>query len=347
MNINIPISDGQVLADLLSLPGPSGHEGPVRNFIAEVTAGLGEQAVDALGNFTVSLGTEGPRVLFVAHMDEIGLQVTHIEDDGFLRFAKIGTIDDRVILGTPVVVHASRGPLNGVTTVPPSSAPSSARSWRELAIDIGVRSRPAAEALGVEVGIPVTFRRQLALLNRRYLSGWALDDRWGCFVVVKVLQHAARRLPRARFTFAWSVQEEVGLRGAWALAAQHRFDVIFPVDGFATSAAPGHRRFLAYAELGAGPVLRLVDHGAIASRKLADWVQDIARRRQIPLQRGVSGGETDGKPLQARGGHMLPLSIPMRYAHSAAQMLHLDDLEHLIALSCAVVDQIDEFDPGP
>lgn len=345
--MSIPISDGQLLSDLLSVPGPSGYEGPVRDLITRAVGDVGQQAIDAIGNFTVSIGGEGPRVLFVAHMDEIGLQTTHVDDDGFLRFIKVGTIDDRVILGTPVVVHTSLGPVNGVTTVPPASAPLSARTWRELAIDIGVRSREAAEALGMAAGVPVTFRRQFSLLNRRYFSGWALDDRWGCFALMKLLQHALQRTPKVRLTFAWSVQEEVGLRGAQVLASQHRYDVVFAVDGIVTSAAPGHRRFLAYAELGAGPVLRLVDHGAIASRKLASWVEDVARRRQLPLHVGCSGGETDGKPLQISGGHMLPLTIPMRYAHSAAQMLHLDDLEHLIALGCAVIDEIGSFDVGP
>lgn len=91
-------------------------------------------------------------------------------------------------------------------------------------------------------------------------------------------------------------------------------------------------------------MLRLVDHGAIASRKLASWVEEVARRRKLPIQVGCSGGETDGKPLQISGGHMVPLSVPMRYAHSAAQMLHLDDLEHLIVLACALIDEIETFD---
>lgn len=206
--MNIPTHDGQLLWDLLALPGPSGYEAPVRDFIARTVAGLGRQATDALGNFTVSIGEEGPRVLFVAHMDEIGLQTTNVDEDGFLRFAKIGTIDDRVILGSPVIVHAASGAVNGVVTVPPAAAESASRTWQSLAIDVGVRRREAVRALGIEATTPVTFRRQYSLLNKRYLSGWALDDRWGCFAVVKLLQHATQRVPGARLTFAWTVQEE-------------------------------------------------------------------------------------------------------------------------------------------
>jgi putative aminopeptidase FrvX len=344
--MTIPIADGHLLADLLALPGPSGYETPVRDFIVRCVEGLGTAHVDPIGNLTVSLGADGPHVLFAAHMDEVGLQVTHVEENGLLRFTKIGTIDDRVILGTPVVVHTAHGSVHGVTTVPPASAPPGARTWQALAIDIGVRSRAAAETLGIVPGLPVTFRRQPVLLNRRYLSGWALDDRWGCFAMIKLLRHAAHGIPKGRLTFAWTVQEEVGLRGAQALAARHRFDVVFVIDGFVTSAAPGHRRFLAYAELGRGPVLRLVDHGAIASRRLAAWVEELAGRHGIPVQAGCTGGETDGKPLQMTGAHMLPLGLAMRYAHSAVQMLHLDDLEHLIALGQAILDELDGVPVG-
>lgn len=339
--MHLPIDDGDQFYHLLSLPGPSGHEGAVRQAIMREIQPLGTPRVDALGNLTLTLGGDGPAVLFVAHMDEVGLLVTRVEDNGFLRFSKVGTIDDRALPGRPVDIHTPSGAVPAVITMPPPGAAS--WTWADLALDVGAADGTVAAARGIRGMEPVTFHRQWSLMNGRYLSGWALDDRYGCFALIRLLRHAARAPRRARLTFAWSVQEEIGLRGARALAVSGSYDVVIPVDVFATSAAPGHPRFLAYAELGAGPVLRVVDHGGIASPVLVAWLEAVAGDAGIPLQMGATGGETDGVPLQLTGAHMVPLTVAARYLHTAVQTVHLDDVAALIRLGCVVVDRCDHL----
>jgi putative aminopeptidase FrvX len=329
------------LADLLALPGISGNEDAVRAYVLERIRTMGEPTVDAMGNVTLTFGNGGPRILIVAHMDEIGLVVSGIDPDGLVRFEKVGTIDDRLLAGRHVTVHAESGPLPGVVgAVPPHHGGSAGSSPSTLAIDLGVNSADEVRALGVRVLNQVTFAKVPRVMNGTRLNCRAIDDRLGCALVLWACRYAAQRRVEATLTFAWSVQEEVGLRGAQALARGPRaFDVVIPVDACASTDGPNHPRRLGYLPLGSGPVLRMVDHGSMASHELAGWLTDLAERHGIPLQRGVTGGETDGVPLQVTGAHMVPLTIAMRYVHSLAETCDLRDVENARRLLEHIVDE--------
>jgi len=326
---------------LLALPGVSGYEDAVRDHLLARVGDLGPTSVDALGNMRLELGTTGPRILLVAHMDELGLVVSGIDADGAVRFEKVGTIDDRLRAGQRVVVHTAQGTLVGVVgATPPHHGGSSGATPDSLAIDVGASDAAGARALGVAVLDPVTFVKTPRIMAGTRLNCRAIDDRVGCALVLWAAEHAASSHLRARMTFAWSVQEEVGLRGAHALASTGEvYDVIIPIDACASSDGPNHERRLAYFPLGAGPVLRMIDHGALASRPLAAWLRDLAGRQGLPLQQGVTGGETDGVPLQLTGAHMVPLTIAMRYVHSLAETCDLRDIAVARRLLEAVVDE--------
>lgn len=331
----------QELAELLALPGVSGYEDPVRAHLLERVRAFGEPVTDAMGNLRVTLGDHGPRVLIVAHMDEIGLVVSGIDEDGAVRFEKVGTIDDRLLSGRHVTLHTRAGALAGVVgAVPPHHGGSVGASPATLAIDVGASSAAEAGAFGVRVLDPVTFDKFPRVMNGTRLNCRAIDDRVGCALVLWACRYAAGRPLGARITFAWSVQEEVGLRGAQGLAlGGDRFDVIVPVDACASTDGPNHPRRLACFPLGSGPVLRMIDHGSFASRELAAWLRALAERHGLPLQAGVTGGETDGVPLQVTGAHMVPLTIPMRYVHSLAETCDLRDVDHARRLLERLIDE--------
>lgn len=316
------------LLELLAIPGVAGYEDRVRSYLEERVARHGTPSVDAMGNLSVTIGEGRPRLLIVAHMDEIGLTVSGIDEDGLVHFEKLGTIDDRILSGSHVVIHGANGPVPGVVgAVPPHHGGSQGSSAADLAIDLGAASASEVRGFGVEVLNQVTFHKEARILNGNRLNCRGIDDRVGCALVLWALEHAAAKLTDAAVTFAWSVQEEVGLRGAHAMKDQRiAYDAVIPVDACATSNAPAHSRRIANFPLGAGPVLRMIDHGSIASPVLGAWLEQLAERAGIPLQKGVTGGETDGVPLQLSGAHMVPLTVPMRYVHSLAETADLRDI---------------------
>jgi putative aminopeptidase FrvX len=329
------------LIDLLALPGVSGFEGPVREFLTARVRAFATPHVDAMGNLRVTLGDGPRRLLIVAHMDEIGFVVSGIDDDGLVRFQKVGTIDDRLLAGRHVEIHTESGPLAAVIgAVPPHHGGSSGASPDTLAIDVGATSAAQARGYGVDILQSVTFVKRPRIVGGTRLNCRAIDDRLGCALVLWACEHAAGRHLDATITFAWSVQEEVGLRGAQGLARSgERWDVIIPVDACASTDGPNHPRRLAHLPLGRGPVLRMVDHGSMGSLVLASWLRDLARRHDVPLQSGVTGGETDGVPLQVTGAHMVPLTIAMRYVHSLAETADLRDVAAAKRLLELVVDE--------
>jgi putative aminopeptidase FrvX len=341
MKASPPLALDPEIATLLGLPGISGFEDAVRAYVLEQVRDHAEPTVDAMGNVTVTFGRGGPRILIVAHMDEIGLVVSGIDAGGLVRFEKVGTIDDRLLAGRHVTVHGDRGPVSGVVgAVPPHHGGSAGSSPDTLAIDLGVRSAAEVRALGVRVLNQVTFVKLPRIMNGTRLNCRSIDDRLGCALVLWACRYAASRRVDATLTFAWSVQEEVGLRGAQALArGPLDFDVVIPVDACASTDGPNHPRRLGYLPLGSGPVLRMVDHGSMGSHELAAWLTGLAERHDIPLQRGVTGGETDGVPLQVTGAHMVPLTIAMRYVHSLAETCDLRDVENARRLLERIVDE--------
>ena len=325
---------------LLRIPGVSGYEGPVREHLRARVRDLGPLREDAMGNLTLTLGDRGPHLLIVGHMDEIGLVVSAIDDDGLVRFEKVGTIDDRLLAGHHVEVHTRAGTLMGVIgATPPHLGGSAGSSPATLAIDLGTEDAAATRELGVAPLDPVTFVKEPRVLAGTRLNCRAIDDRVGCALVLWAARYAATRPLAARITFAWSVQEEVGLRGAQALAhAAGGYDFVLPLDACASTDGPNHPKRLANFPLGRGPVLRMIDHGSIASFPFARWLDARAREAGVTLQRGVTGGETDGVPLQTIGAHMVPLTIPMRYVHSLAETCDLRDVEAARLVLERVVD---------
>ena len=326
------------LREITQIPGISGYEEKVREKIGEWLEPYADYTVDTIGNLIVELGEGELKAIFMAHMDEIGLLITGIRPDGKLTFRKIGGIDDRLLYGRHLDVITGSGKLDGVIGALPVHLNLERKfdpvPWNRLVIDIGAESREEAEALGVKVLDYAVFKKHFAILNDRYVSTRSLDDRFGVVTLVEAIKDLVDHDLDGKWVFAFTVQEEIGLKGAKFLAERYSPKYAFAIDSFACcSNLTGDVR------LGGGAVIRAVDNSAIYTRRLARKVAEVASRNEIPLQVGVTGGGTDASVFQHKS-EVLALSVPIKYLHSEVETLHLGDLEALIKLIEAIAFEL-------
>jgi len=250
-----------------------------------------------------------------------------------------------MLAARPIEIHTSKGIVRGAVgfNAPHLSIgrdPKEILTWDKLTIDIGTRSRRETEALGVRFLDPVIIKKEYFSVNKKMVCSRALDNRVGVTALLKIFDNIRKSKFRGRVSLIWSVQEEIGLRGATVIANTMKFDYVIALDTYSTSDSPGLEKFYQPVFLGKGPVLRLVDVRMIASPKFRKLIDRVAKTGKIPLQYGVTGGSTDGAAMQTSGALTMPMGIPMRYTHSATEMVHLDDLEVLIKLLTATVKEI-------
>lgn len=326
----------ELLKQLSEVFGPSGYEAEVRQMLRDTVADLAaETRVDALGNLIVraKAGTEGgKRVMLAAHMDEIGLVISHIDEKGFLRFGPVGGIYALRMISQRVRFASG---LIGVVGIEPIESPKEAK-LPKMYIDIGVQNRKEAEKL-VQVGDVVCMDRQLAVSNGRAI-GKAMDDRVGCLILVEVLR-ALHNSPHEVYA-VFTTQEEVGLRGATTSAYGIEPDMAIAVDVTGTGDTPEARPMAV--ELGKGPAIKVMDGGMLAHAGVKDLMLQVAENHQIPCQREVLlGGTTDARAIQtSRSG--VPagcLSVPTRYVHSVSEMVDLEDIDNSIRLLVALLEE--------
>ncbi len=328
-----------LLQKLSDARGVSGNEEAVRQVILEaVQDHIDSYRVDALGNLICFKQAVEPRaafprrVMIAAHMDEIGLIVTNINSDGTLRFAKVGGIDDRVLLSKQVLVGEAAVP--GVIGFPPIHLiPREERTkvtdFDKLIIDIGATSKEAAGKL-VNCGDYVSFRSRFRVLSEdglRTVVGKAFDDRAGCAVLAGLL--------RDRYAFdlyaVFTAQEEVGLRGAQVAAYAVNPDVGFALEGTICDDLPKDRDESPVTELGKGPAITLMDRSFVADQRLVRLLLRAAEQEGIPHQfkRAVAGGTDSGAiHLTREGVPSVTVAVPSRYIHAPISMLSLCDLEN-------------------
>jgi endoglucanase len=341
-----------LLRELCNALAVSGDEGAVRKIVlAAIRDHADEVKVDALGNVIAvkksraspersrrGNGRRAPRVLVAAHMDEVGFMITGHETDGSLRFEPVGSVDEQALLGKPVIVGPAR--LPGVIGAAPvhllkAEQRNSAPKVAQMRIDLGVDTAEAAQRW-VRVGERAGFATEFAVVGPS-LRGKALDDRLGCAILIEIL-----RAP-AGYDFelhaAFTVQEEVGLRGA--RVAGYAVD---PACAFVLDCAPardlphhsGERENTEYnTRLGLGPAIYLSDRGAIYNERLVRYLQQTAEAAGIPHQfRQPGGGGTDAGAihLAREGVPTVSVSVPGRYLHSPAALARTDDWRNTVRL---------------
>lgn len=309
--------------------GPSGHEQAIRDLIREEIKGfVDEVRVDALGNLIARKkgtgATPRKKIMLAAHMDEIGIIVTHVDEKGFLRFAPIGGV-------YPINLHGSRCRFaNGVTGVfgrETKDGSATEIKLDKLFIDVGATS---ADDAPVGVGDAAGFWRDFTDLGERIVSK-AMDDRIGCVVLIETLKELKKSPHDVYFVF--TVQEEVGLRGAITSAFGVQPDVAIAIDVTGTGDTPESNRMAV--SLGKGPAIKVKDAGMLAHPAVKNLLVDTAKESKIPFQLEVlTGGTTDAMAMQTtrEGVPAGCISIPTRYIHSPSEMIDFGDLQNAVKL---------------
>lgn len=334
-----------MLKQLSEAVGVSGDEGAVRVIIKEAIADhVDEMWVDNLGNLlAIKRGTGAVelRVLLDAHMDEVGMMITGIESDGTLRFKPVGGLDDRVMLGKTVVVGPKQ--LPGVIGGKPIHLLESGEHdlvvrVKEMRIDIGAANKDAATGK-VKIGDRATFATEFVDLGPT-MMGKAFDDRVGCAVIIDLLQGDP-------FPFdllvAFTVQEEVGVRGASVAAYRLEPDIAFALEGTLCDDLPKEDDVSPVTELGKGPALSVMDRRTIADPRLVSFLASTAEKHGIPFQfRQVTGGGTDAGAihLSRSGVPSAGISLPCRYIHAPAAICSKVDFENTIRLMRAALNDL-------
>jgi len=317
------------LQALVEVYGVSGREDPVRRAIERLLPEWAQRKtrVDPAGNLIVELGTR-PETVFIAHMDELGFEIKTVESDGRLLAETRGGGTAEFFEWRPGMVHTRSRSLPAILL--------GGGSYR-LQVDMGASSAAEVAALGVQAGDTITVRKKLRHLLGGRVNARSIDDRIGCAVLVDVLRTLKPEEIRRPVWFVFSVEEEVGLRGAEFLAASVSPRQVFPIDTFTSSDSPLENPRMAGARLGEGFVIRAIDSAGIAPRAAVGEVMELARRHQIRVQYGVTSGLNDGAKFLTGGAVNLPLGWPLRYSHSPAEVADLADVEALRRIVRALV----------
>jgi endoglucanase len=325
----------ELIQKLVETTGPSGHEAPIREVIREeIQPHADEVRVDALGNLIVTRGPgspQGKKIMLAAHMDEIGLIASHIDERGFVRFTTLGGVYREYCIGGRVrFLNGTRG----VIGVERQEDRNRLAGFEQMFIDVGADSRATCP---VRVGDMAAFDRPFTDLGERLVSK-AMDDRIGVAVLVETLRQLKESPHQALFVF--SVQEEVGLRGATTAAYGLDPDLGIAIDVTASGDTPkGLKMNVA---LGKGPAIKVRDSGMLADPRVVDWMVRAAEGAKIPYQLEVlEAGTTDARAIQlTRAG--VPagcISIPCRYIHAPSEMVDFADVQNSVQLLLALLTQ--------
>ena len=339
-----------ILREIVLIPGVSGHEGPIADYIMKTLPSGSKAERDAMHNVWFTVGSGKPHILFVAHVDELGWVVDKIGPDGRLKVKPGGGLLPQTIEARPVLIHTARGAVAGIVSPRPgyderrpdagqTEAPFTAESFD---IYLGVANESEARALGVAEGDTITPKKTMTDFSPGLMATRAVDDRAGC---AALLDAALRLKPEAvkgkTVTFAWDVQEETGLFGASELAKTLKPDYVFAIDTFVSTDSPLESKRLAYLPVGKGAVIRAIDSSNVTPKTEILKVLALAAKRKIPVQVGNSRGGNDGSVFLAGGAVDIPLSWPGSYAHSLIEKIDRRDLEALTDLILAIVAEWD------
>lgn len=315
--------------------GPSGFEHEVRQILREeLKDHVSQWKHDALGNLIALMPAEsGPKVMLAAHMDECGLMVSSIDSAGLLHFRKVGGLDDRVLVSKPVVIGNKRVPgvigAKAIHLQRPEER-SQVIPHRSLFIDIGAQSKEEAQSM-VNVGDYVVFATTFGEFGEGMVKGKSFDDRAGCTVLAEVLKEKYSIPIYGAFT----VQEEIGLRGAGVAAFAVEPDIAIVLEGTTCSDVPDAEAQSYCTNIGGGPAITIMDASVITNKKMVSELVRLAEENNIPYQfkRSITGGSDAGRINQTKSGiPVVVISVPCRYIHSPVSALKLSDLDYTIQL---------------
>lgn len=337
-----------LLKTLTELNGISGNEDAVREFIkAEAAKYCDDIKIDSIGNliaYKKGLGSE-QKIMLSAHMDEVGFMVTGYGESGMLKFKNIGGIDERILLGKKVLVGDKKIP--GVIGSKPvhlqeGEERNSNIKMKNMYIDIGAEKKDEAEK-NAPLGEYIAFDSDYVEFGEDCIKAKALDDRVGCCILLEAL--------KGNYNFdlycCFTVQEEVGTRGAEVAAFIVNPELALIIEGTTCSDVPGVEKYDYSTNLGGGAALTILDRTAYPDKRLVDFLYKLSQKRNIKAQykQTTSGGNDAGKIQRSREGvKVASISVPCRYIHSPVSVMNKKDFE---ACRDLVMAALEEFSSKP
>jgi len=343
-----------LLEELSNAYGPSGFEGPVRVIVRRELTPLSDRIeTDGIGSLIAVLGrnADAPRVMIAAHMDELGMMVKHVTENGYVKFQTLGGWLDQGLINQRFVILTRKGEVHGVTglkTPHVMSAEERGRVTRrdDIFIDVGAANRQdAEERLGIRPGDPVAPDSRFAVLNGGPLYvGKAWDDRAGVAVMIEVMRRLKANPPAATVFATATVQEEIGLRGAHTSSYIVKPDIGISLEAGVSADYPGISADEAQERLGRGPGMFLHDSTMLPNLKLRDLFIDVAKEKTLPLQFDVLNGYgEDGAEMQKSfaGIPSINITVPTRYLHNHNGIIHRQDFDRAVDLVTEVIRKLD------
>lgn len=332
-----------LLKTLSELNGTSGDETLVRNFLIEEIKPYVEKIfIDKIGNLIAvkNQSLSGPKVLISAHMDEVALMIVSITNDGFLKFKPVGGIDARILISKTVRIGETIVGVIGSKAIHLQKLPERQKTltFEQLYIDIGAQSKEEASNK-VKIGDYAYFISTCEPFGEGLYKGKAFDDRVGCAILVELLKQDYKFPLVAAFT----VQEEVGLRGAKVAAYHIEPDFAIVVEGTVAADVMDKDEEEWVTELGKGPACSIIDRSTLYSPRLVQYMTELAHKNKIPLQfrRGSGGGNDAGKiHLTKSGIPTVSLSVPCRYIHSFVSVINKRDYSECYNLVLALLKDL-------
>ena len=336
----------ETLKELCALPGVSGREDRVREYIMKRAEPFADELrTDAMGNQLVfRRGSKRPErtLMLAAHMDEVGVIVTDITDKGYLKFDFVGGIDRRVVIGKRVFIGENAVPgVLGIKAfhLVEQSEEDKIPKVKEMYIDIGAANREEAEKL-VSIGDVGSFDPSVVEFGDGFIKAKAIDDRIGCAVMLELLRS---ELPVDTW-FAFTVQEEVGCRGALGAAFALKPQIALILEGTTAADLPSQQGGAKVCVAGRGPVIPFMDGGAVYDRRLFEKLRALAVENNIPWQTKtyISGG-TDAQAIQKsrEGVRVAAISAAVRYIHSPSGVGCIRDFENIVRLARIFLENAD------
>lgn len=340
--------DLQLLKEICETPGISGFENKIRKFIKkEIESYVDDISIDNIGNLIAKKSGTAPnpkKVMIAAHMDEIGFMANHIDENGFIRFFTIGGFDPKTLTSQRVVVHGKEDIL-GVMGSKPIHVMNDAEKKKPLSIDdffidVGL-DKKSVEKL-VPLGSSITRQRELAELGN-CITCKSLDNRISVYILIEVLK-LLKKVPYDVYA-VFTVQEEVGLRGAKVAAQNIIPDFGIALDTGVANDTPANKGYDRFGKLHAGTGIKKLDRSVICDTRMVSYLENIAEKHKIAYQPDIKlAGGTDTSALQLEGRSIAgAISTLTRYLHQTTETLSKSDVKSSIALLKAALEEINDF----
>lgn len=332
----------KLVKKLSEIAGPSGFEDRIREEISkEIKNDVDSLTTDNMGNLVAfRKGKCNKKLMIASHMDEIGFIVTGIDDNGFLKFTTLGGFDPKTLTAQRVIVHGKKDVVGVMGAKPIHVMTPEEREKKvvvkDFFIDLGLEKEEVEKI--VEIGTPISRERDCIEMGN-CINGKSLDNRISVYILIEVIKNLKnKQLPFDTY-FTFTVQEEVGLRGAQVAALNIQPNVAIALD---TTIA-----FDEITKLGAGPGIKIMDSSVICNTKVVAFMKSVAEKHKIPFQAEImQGGGTDTSVLQkmVAGGAMAgAVSIPTRYLHQVIETVHKDDVDNSVKLLTQIVASVNKL----